>query len=292
MNRHSGKIGKLAAALLLLSVVADAASVMPYGTYLVKGAFVGDYNTVLRDFGTATLRAQRPNGDGPATVIAETAIVSANAEGLNFLLRIPVASESTAKACAVGEVLDCVFVTSEGTLLVPGALTVDTPIHVGFLSINYTDVRTYTNPVDGSVVEIPVAYIDEAQAYLDEEKEGGGTYDPWGDYDGDGVSNYGEFLAGTNPFDASDRLRITAFAPKNDRFSLKFERVGGHVYAVSATDALARHEWAVRRVRKSADGADQEQVLADGPEGEPGVMEVFITPAAGATREFFRVEPK
>ena len=52
--------------LSLLSFSAFAAPVMPYGTYLVKGAFRGDYNTVLRDYGTATVRAQRADG----TVIA------------------------------------------------------------------------------------------------------------------------------------------------------------------------------------------------------------------------------
>ncbi len=282
------KISRIAA-FLLLSAAAVAAPVMPYGTYLVKGAFKGDYNTVLRDSGTATLRTQRADG----TVIAESIIASADAEGFNFILRIPIASQPTAKACAVGETLDCVFVTSEGTLAVPSALKVDTPINVGILSINYTDVKSYTNSTDGAVIEVPSAYVAEVQAYLDEDENlKGKTYDPWGDYDGDGVSNYGEFLAGTHPFDASDRLRITAFSPKSGKFALKFEHVGGHVYAVSSANTLIRPAWIDKRVRRSADGAELDRVLADGPEGEPGVTEIFITPLAGATNEFFKVEPK
>lgn len=277
--------------LLLLPVAAWAGSVAPYGTYLVKGAIKGVYNTVSADFGAdaPTVRVQRADG----TVIAEALVAAANAEGFNFVLRIPVASESTTEACAVGETLDCVFATSDGELKLTGALAVDTPIRVGVLTINWTEVRTYTNPEDGTVVEIPSAYVEEAQLWIDGDESLKGTdYDPWADYDGDGVSNYGEFLAGTNPFDASDRLHITALDPKEDRLALSFEHVGGHVYAVSSTDALAKPAWAVRRARKTVEGDELEQVLAEGDDGEPGVTQVFITPADGATSEFFRVEPR
>ncbi|MBQ7189491.1 MAG: hypothetical protein IJR99_08770 [Kiritimatiellae bacterium] len=274
---------------LLLPVAAGAASVVPYGTYLVKGSFRGDYNTVLADIGTTTVTVRAQRADG--TAVAESPVRAANAEGVNFILSIPVASESIAKACSVGETLDCTLFTDEWSLTVTNVLTVGAPIHVGNLTINYTDVESYTNSVDGTVVEIPAEYIAEAQAYLDEEM-GGGTYDPWGDYDGDGVSNYGEYLAGTHPFDASDVLRITSFRRMGEQFSLQFEHVGGHVYAVSAANTLARPQWAARRVRKSAKGAELDQVLADGDDGEPGVTEIFITPAAGATSEFFRLEAK
>ena len=47
---------------------AKATPALPYGTYQVMGAFRGDYNTVMRDFGEAKVRAQRADG----TVIAES----------------------------------------------------------------------------------------------------------------------------------------------------------------------------------------------------------------------------
>ena len=173
MNRMS--IGKeLLAFLLLLPIAAGAAPVMPYGTYLVKGAFRGDYNTVLRDYGTATVRAQRADG----TVIAESSVVSANEEGANFLLSIPVASAATPKSCTVGESLDCVLTTPQGAIDVPNSLTVDTPVKMGSVTFNCTEVKGYVNPKDGKAVEIPTAYIDEVQAWLDVERNGE-TYDPW-----------------------------------------------------------------------------------------------------------------
>lgn len=280
--------------LLLLSLMslssfaaAKTTPVLPYGTYRVKGAFRGDYNTVLRDFGEAKVRAQRADG----TVIAESTVRSADSEGVNFVLSIPVASASTAKSCKVGESLDCVLNTKEGALDVPNSLKVDTPIRVGKVTFNCTEVKSYTNPADGTVVEIPTAYIDEAQAFLDE-LGGGRTYDPWADYDSDGVSNYAEFLAGTIPFDENDYLRVKEFGMKDGSLALKFEHVGGHVYAVSSADTLSKPSWAKKRVRKNAGGADLEQVVADGADGDVGETVIYITPVGGAKSEFFRLEAK
>ena len=110
------KIGLWAGLLLLpVAVAVRGAPVMPYGTYLVKGAFKGEYNTVLRDFGTAAVRAQRADG----TVIAEAAVADGDPEGFNFVLSIPVASAATPKACVVGEMLDCVFLADGESLEVP-----------------------------------------------------------------------------------------------------------------------------------------------------------------------------
>ena len=279
----------------LSSFAAAKMPAMPYGTYLVKGSFRGDYNTVLRDYGDAKVRAQRADG----TVIAESTVKSADAEGVNFVLSIPVASASTAKSCKVGETLDCVLNTKEGGALdVPNSLTVGTPIRVGKVTFNCTEVKSYTNPNDGTVVEIPTVYIDEAQWYLDcdpsvGEAFRGTAYSPWADYDNDGVSNYAEFLAGTHPFDESDYLRVREFGMEDGKLVLKFEHVGGHVYAVSSSDALAKPAWTRRRVRKNLGGAELEQVVADGANGDrEGETVIYITPVGGAKSEFFRLEAK
>lgn len=291
MKNRKRETGVCLLLLSLMSLSSFAAvkttPVLSYGTYRVKGAFRGDYNTVLRDFGEAKVRAQRADG----TVIAESTVRSADAEGVNFVLSIPVASASTAKSCKVGESLDCVLNTKEGALDVPNSLKVDTPIRVGKVTFNCTEVKSYTNPADGTVVEIPTAYIDEAQAFLDE-LGGGRTYDPWADYDSDGVSNYAEFLAGTIPFDENDYLRVKEFGMKDGSLALKFEHVGGHVYAVSSADTLSKPSWAKKRVRKNAGGADLEQVVADGADGDVGETVIYITPVGGAKSEFFRLEAK
>lgn len=271
-------------ALALGASALGAAPVFPYGTYLVKGAFLGDYNTVLRDGGDAKVRVKRSNG----TVIAESAFASPNSEGFNFVLEIPVASASTTKACAVGEMLDCSLITKEeGTMTVPACLKVQSPTVVGNIAYNCVQTKTFTHPTNGSVAEVPIAYIQEAEWYLD-----GASYDPWADYDNDGVSNYDEYKAGTNPFDESDRLRIRTFRPNDGQFEIAFENVGGHVYAISAANTLARPDWMQRRVRTAKTGNEQDQVYAASEDGEPGMTQIFITPVTGAKQEFFKVEAR
>lgn len=272
-------------AVALGAVSLGAAPVLPYGTYLVKGAFLGDYNTVLRDAGDAKVRVQRSNG----TVIAETSVASPNSEGFNFVLEIPVASASTAKACAVGEMLDCSLITKEeGTMTVPACLKVASPTVVGNIAYNCVQTKTFTDPKDGSTVEVPIAYIMEAESWMNP----GETYDPWADYDGDGVSNYEEYKSGTNPFDESDRLRIRKFSPDGGQFAIAFENVGGHVYAISSANTLERPDWMQRRVRTEKTAAEQDQVYAGNEDGEPGMTRIFITPVAGAKQEFFKVEAR
>ena len=268
----------------MIALGAWTASVLPYGTYLVQGTFKGDYNTVLRNSGITAVRARRADG----AVIAEAKVSPANAEGVNFIMEIPVASASTPSACAVSESLDCVLVNSEGTLDVPNCLKVASPTKVGKVVFNCTEVKSFTNPADGSVVEIPTAYIAEAESFLPT----GTAYDPWADYDHDGVSNYAEYLAGTIPFDETDYLRVREFGPKGGKLALKFEHVGGHVYAVSSANTLAQPAWAKKRVRKDANSAELDQVVADDADGEPGLTEIFITPANGATSEFYKLEAK
>ena len=277
------KLMMLSALIALGAWTAEA--VMPYGTYLVKGTFVGDYNTVLREDASAKIQAKRKDG----TVIAEAGVFAANAEGVNFILEIPVASVSMGKACVVGEVLDCVLqLAGEEPLAAPACLKVKSPTEVGIFSICCTPVKAFVTPKDGTTVEIPVAYIDEAQSYL----PSGEIYDPFKDYDNDGSVNFLEFRNGTNPFDPSDYLRVLAFGPKGGKLALKFEHVGGHVYAVSSANTLEKPAWANRRVRKTAGGDELDQVLAEGDDGEPGATEIYITPVADAASEFFKLEGK
>ena len=82
------------------------------------------------------------------------------------------------------------------------------------------------------------------------------------------------------------------FGPKGGKLALKFEHVGGHVYAVSSANTLAQPAWAKKRVRKDANSAELDQVVADDADGEPGLTEIFITPANGATSEFYKLEAK
>ena len=80
---------------------------------------------------------------------------------------------------------------------------------------------SFTDQNGGETVYVPEDYI-EGISYL-MAFNGKTGYDPFADWDGDGFSNYAEYVAGTNPFDASDLLRITGFSasPKATVLSLE-----------------------------------------------------------------------
>ena len=119
------------------------------------------------------------------------------------------------------------------------------------------------------------------------------TGDPFADYDNDGASNYDEYRAGTNPFDDTDRLAITAYtAPQNALHTLSFEYAGGHVYGVETTLSLTNPEWALQKVKKTETDAEHEQVMPSADEDDVGVATIYVVPAEGAKSQFFKVEAK
>ena len=74
------------------------------------------------------------------------------------------------------------------------------------------------------------------------------AFDPAKDYDGDGIVNYQEYLAGTDPFDRKDYFRISGVTSlaattgskeiPNDIIALTFEANAGRTYIVNEAAAL------------------------------------------------------
>jgi len=74
---------------------------------------------------------------------------------------------------------------------------------------------------------------------------GGLGVNPGADADSDGMSNKQEYLAGTNPTNATDRLRITTFAssPKGTNVTVTWSSVSTREYLVQKTTNLASQVW-------------------------------------------------
>ena len=282
------------AGVLMFAVVfaaMDAASAataanFPVGTHLIKGTLKDWQNKVLTSSAAVTVQAVSTNG----TVIASTKVADPSADGYNFLLQIPLSSKATESTAAVGDKLNCVLVQESGLSLAVEQLDVGDANTVSNVCLAFVNMKDYTK--DGTTVKVAQEYVDTIAVWM-EVLGYEGNYDPFADYDNDGVSNYGEYCAGTNPFDASDQLAITAYAaPQSAPHAISFEYVGGHVYGVATTLSLTNPKWAAQPVKKSETDAEQAQVMPSADEEDVGVTTIYVVPAEGATSQFFKLEAK
>ena len=280
------------AALLLLPLAATnvaAAVNFPLGTHLVKGTLKDWQNKVLTSSAAVTVQAVATNG----SVIASTKVANPSADGHNFLLQIPLSTTATDSTAAVGDQLNCVLIQETGLALAATPLVVGEANAVSDVSLAFVNTQSYTSTGETpTTVSVPSEYVDTIAAWM-EAYEIEGDYDPFADYDHDGQSNYAEYCAGTNPFDAMDKLAITAYAaPKDALHAISFEYVGGHVYGIATTRSLTNPKWATQPVKKSETDAEHAQVMPSAEEEDVGETTIYVVPAEGATSQFFKLEAK
>ena len=265
---------------------AVAASNFPVGTHLVKGTLKDWQNKVLTSSAAVTIQAVATNG----TIIASTKVADPTADGYNFLLQIPLSSTATDSTAAVGDKLNCVLVQESGLSLAVDPINVGDANAVSNVCLAFVNMKSYTK--DGETVGVAQEYVDTIAPWM-EAYEIEGDYDPFADYDNDGVVNYAEYRAGTNPFDETDKLAITAYsASPNSPHAISFEYAGGHVYGVATTLSLTNPQWATQKVKKTETDAEHEQVMPSADEDDVGVATIYVVPVEGAKSQFFKVEAK
>ena len=286
-KRTISRVSKYAAMLLLpIAAMNVEGANFPVGTHLYKGTLKDWQNKVLTSSSAVTIQAVATNG----TVIASAKVANPTADGYNFLLQIPLSSAATDSTSAVGDSLNCVLVQESGLSFAATPLAVGEADTVTPVSLEFVNMKSYTK--DGATASVPAEYVDTIAAWMDA-YEIEGDYDPFGDYDGDGVSNYDEYRAGTNPFDATDKLAITAYAaPLASPHAISFEYVGGHVYGVATTKSLTNPAWATQPVKNSETDAEHAQVMPSADEEDVGTTTIYVVPAEGATSQFFKLEAK
>jgi Glycosyl hydrolases family 28/Bacterial TSP3 repeat len=116
---------------------------------------------------------------------------------------------------------------------------------------------TCTSRLNGSDVRPEKATNDVSNLLIRVDSDGDGLPDDWeqqyfgsatgadpnADTDGDGVSNYAEFVAGTNPLDPSDHLAPTSVSFDGTTVTLTFRTVPLKRYQLQYTDDLAGGIW-------------------------------------------------
>ena len=279
----------LSGAAAVLSASAAIAANFPLGTQVYTGTVL-DYRHEARTArGGLVVQAVATNGTVLASCKVTDPVVST---GVNFVLEVPVSTEASAKSAAIGDTLNCVVVSSSGAMSVstqplPAATRANAISTVNIVSAS---AQVFT---DGEkTAEVSDDYLAGIAPLM--AQAGKTSYEPFADWDGDGSSNYEEYKAGTNPFDASDRLRITAFRPGGDATVLEFEYAGGHLYAVDSTPSLTNATWSAASFGVgSASAAQQQTYFQPGREDQDiGVATIYLAPASASPSMFYTVRPE
>jgi len=276
----------LSVAMLAAFSLASGAVNYPLGTYIYTGSVMDYRNTVQGAESGLKIYAVSTNG----TVLSSCEIVDADESGCNFRLEVPVSTFATEKSAAVGDAPNCFIESATG--MRSAATTAFPPIlcasAVTNCVVKYANAREFDHK--GETVLVPEDYIDGIAYWMSQ--GGHAEYSAADDWDGDGRSNYEEYVAGTNPFDPSDYLRVTSFSVTPSAHVLTFEFVGGHLYALQSAESLSSPKWVQTRFAGES-GSTQTTAVYEGSEEEDvGRATLYVTPVADTPQKFYKVEVK
>ena len=236
MKMISIKLGLLAA-VLAAAAVAQGGSVFPLPPFTVYGK-VRDWNgRALSTEEGAVVIAKATNG----TELARCTVTSGIYPDLTYRLSIPLASGAAAGHGHVGDPL--VFeVTYDGVVHV--AATSETNIPIGnpaqaFECTLMLGTYSYGDDMPDEYRELLLSYYEAAG-----DTNGLAGISPNDDFDGDGFSNFEEFIAGTIPVLSDDFLRIHGMASYGTNSqAVSFLAAEGRTYAIPTAVTLNSNTW-------------------------------------------------
>lgn len=262
-------LGAFASAVALAAT--PAVSLPPF----VYTGRITDYE--LTGFEGTTKGAEiRARKDGVLIARAPIAVSSGDTV-CNYTLAIPVASSEMPGAAVPGD--DLTFEIDPNTgdtndvyTATNTFMAVGSPGRVARVDVC---VATCTNPYG-----VADQYLDALAAYWREYESGPFVYDPKADWDGDGVSNYDEYLAGTDPLNPDDAgLRILTWkqsAENPDAMEATFLPGRGRVYSAERRDAEPSAEFKTTTHAESpASDAPRKTYLSTGS-SDPDIRAIYL----------------
>lgn len=241
--------------------------------------------------GNAEIRAYKSDG----TLVARSRIATDKDFTENYRLVVPLASASNACAACVGEKLSFQVQQQNVVYSAQDLFAVDASVAPG--GVARMDVVAAADSDGDGVADEYVRLVEEQMAFYrwsDPDRYGSlpADYDKDADYDGDGISNFNEYVAGTNPFDEKDAFRILSFRPADGgKWELTFFAHRDRAYTVDRSKALADAKRPFARGPVSdGDASAEEKGVVHVPAADAGVRTVFVLPdEAGASSQFFKV---
>lgn len=210
--------------------------VIPLPPFTVYGE-VGDWNG--RPFGSNDVATVVANVNGVEMDRCE--LLGGVYPSLNYRVKIPLATGALSGYANVGDPIE-LEVYYDGTLhsVITGSQSPEVGKPAGVVQYNML-IGTDT---DGDA--LPDEYEELFEGFWDSE-QGPFSLDaisPDDDFDGDGVSNWHEFIAGTIPVYQDDYLKIEDFCQTEDgQFALSFIAASDRSYVLPSTSDLIHSNW-------------------------------------------------
>ncbi|MGN0854858.1 MAG: hypothetical protein ACI4R9_04985 [Kiritimatiellia bacterium] len=206
--------------------------------YSIAGRVVNYDGVAYEASDDITLYVRNTNG----VVLAKSKVFNpGNPTAWNYRLDVPVATRSGGGYAAAGDVLALSAVDAKGVVY-EGLIKGDDAV-VGQGGGTATVRVMLAEDANGNGIADVYERSKEYDMWLADISDS--VFDPDKDYDGDGASNYAEYLAGTDPFDRNDYFRVkqvsgfsAAEADAEDVIALTFEANAGRSYVVNETPTL------------------------------------------------------
>ena len=258
--------------------------VMPPFTYAGR---VMNYMRIPYQSGV-TVYARHTNG----VLVARTSVFTPVISSRNYALAIPLASTPTEQRAVVGETLR--FEVDDGTILwTAQELMPSAPVgNPGVVVM--ADIVLFFDLNKNGVADAYEELIESLRFERDGVYE---VYDPNADYDGDGISNLQEYVAGTDPLSSSDAFTIDYVATlgptieiQKHRVVIRFYALRGRTYSVvSAGDLSGDPAWAVQpfRLTDSPDATMATTYLSPADVSQEGNVSLYVD--ADAATKFYRL---
>lgn len=268
--------------LCAAGLAADAVEPVSLPPFVVTGRVV--------DYDGAGLKSAEVRVRKGGTLLARGKVGSFDADTpCNYAVSVPMASADIPTAACTNDTL--VLEIDAGTAVYSSTNVSISAANPGRVLKMNLFAATCTNPHG-----VADRYLRDIAWDLEDMGLTAADYDPNADYDGDGVSNYAEYLAGTDAFDASDAgLRI-----------LSWKQVEGNDDVMEATFLPGRSRaYSVQRAAPPSDGApafeqrphqqtrekgaDAMNYFVTGDE-EPNVRAIYLYKEGGSSLYRLRLE--